>query len=229
MCQSIKFSKRDITYSILVSISYVLFSLTLGITFILFFRPFFFSQISYLSLVEKCPGKTYLDLKNCYNSLMDSLIFYEGFSLGGVFEYSEEGMNHFLSCRPLFLLNNLVFLFTSLILIINSIIKKIKPYNEVKFKSISLKTYLFLIPIIIIIIGIIWGLIDFYSLFTLFHKIMFPGATNWLFDPLTDPIINMFQEAFFINCAILIVVVFILLGLLSLYKDIKLILIRKKN
>ena len=43
--------------------------------------------------------------------------------------------------------------------------------------------------------------------FTVFHSIFFPGKDNWLFDPVTDPVILILPEAFFRNCAIAIVTV----------------------
>ena len=47
--------------------------------------------------------------------------------------------------------------------------------------------------------------LDFDGAFTVFHSIFFPGKDNWLFDPVTDPVILILPEAFFRNCAIAIV------------------------
>lgn len=49
--------------------------------------------------------------------------------------------------------------------------------------------------------------LDFDGAFTVFHSIFFPGKDNWLFDPVTDPVILILPEAFFQNCAIAIVTV----------------------
>lgn len=49
--------------------------------------------------------------------------------------------------------------------------------------------------------------LDFDGAFTVFHSIFFPGKDNWLFDPVTDPVILILPEAFFRNCAIAIVMV----------------------
>lgn len=49
--------------------------------------------------------------------------------------------------------------------------------------------------------------LDFDRAFTVFHSIFFPGKDNWLFDPVTDPVILILPEAFFRNCAIAIVTV----------------------
>ena len=52
---------------------------------------------------------------------------------------------------------------------------------------------------------------DFDRAFTVFHKIFFPGKTNWVFDPRTGQIILVMPEEFFRNCAILIVAVMLVL------------------
>ena len=49
--------------------------------------------------------------------------------------------------------------------------------------------------------------LNFDRAFTVFHSIFFPGKDNWLFDPVTDPVILILPEAFFRNCAIAIVTV----------------------
>ena len=46
---------------------------------------------------------------------------------------------------------------------------------------------------------------NFQVAFTVFHTIFFPGKDNWIFDYRTDPIIGAMPQAFFMNCAILIV------------------------
>ena len=57
----------------------------------------------------------------------------------------------------------------------------------------------------LLIVGIIgvFGIIDFDKLFNAFHKVVFPGKTNWLFDPRYDEVILILPEKFFMNCAIL--------------------------
>ena len=46
---------------------------------------------------------------------------------------------------------------------------------------------------------------NFQVAFTVFHTLFFPGKDNWIFDYRTDPIIGAMPQAFFMNCAILIV------------------------
>ncbi len=46
--------------------------------------------------------------------------------------------------------------------------------------------------------------VDFDRAFVLFHTLFFPGATNWIFDPRVDPVIEILPETFFLHCALLI-------------------------
>jgi len=46
--------------------------------------------------------------------------------------------------------------------------------------------------------------IDFDRAFVLFHTVFFPGKSNWLFDYDTDPVINILPETFFLHCALVI-------------------------
>lgn len=220
--QKEKYTKKDITLSILHTLCYFLFGISLPVTFILFFRPFFYTQIWYINL-PYWTDRTYEQLKFCYDELMNCLMFYDKFSLGDVFIYSEGAKEHFLACRPLFLMNNLICLFTCIGLIITQYELSHNKFRLIKIKKFNLKTWNTFILLFFVIIALIWACIDFYSLFGLFHKIFFPGQSNYIFYPDVDPIINMFQEAFFINCAILIGIVFAIFMFYPLIKDLKLI------
>jgi integral membrane protein (TIGR01906 family) len=57
----------------------------------------------------------------------------------------------------------------------------------------------------------IYAITDFNRAFVLFHKVFFPGKSNWLFDPNTDQIINILPEEFFAACGALIGVVLLIL------------------
>ena len=47
--------------------------------------------------------------------------------------------------------------------------------------------------------------IDFNKAFVLFHKLFFSND-DWLFDPATDEVITILPEEFFMQCAVLIAV-----------------------
>lgn len=47
-----------------------------------------------------------------------------------------------------------------------------------------------------LMIGLMASVIGFENFFTLFHKVLFVGDSNWLFDPLKDPVIWILQKSF---------------------------------
>jgi integral membrane protein (TIGR01906 family) len=57
---------------------------------------------------------------------------------------------------------------------------------------------------------------DFDRAFTIFHKLFFPGKSNWLFSWYEDEIIRILPQEFFMNCAILILVSIITLCILAI-------------
>jgi integral membrane protein (TIGR01906 family) len=60
---------------------------------------------------------------------------------------------------------------------------------------------------------------DFDRAFVTFHHLFFPGKSNWIFDPRVDEIINVLPEVFFMNCAILIVVIMFVLCAVAILFD----------
>jgi integral membrane protein (TIGR01906 family) len=57
------------------------------------------------------------------------------------------------------------------------------------------------------------GLLFFDAAFTLFHEVFFPGG-NWMFDPRTDRLVQLFPEVFWVESTIAVGVTVIILGLL---------------
>lgn len=45
-----------------------------------------------------------------------------------------------------------------------------------------------------------FALTNFDNFFIAFHHLFFAGSNTWLFDPVTDPIINVLTEGFFASC-----------------------------
>ncbi len=211
---------KDYSLSFLYGLSYALMIITFAIFFILISRWFFYMHIGPLDLMDRS-GRSYLEIKEAYDDILDSLLFFYPFKEGN-FPYSESGMSHFLDCIPLFLLNNITLIVSFAVFISLFILNKKKVFNNVKI--FSLFTFTSLIPLfltfLLIIVAIIAS-IDFNFAFTIFHHIFFPGKENWFFDYLTDPIILIFNIQFFIDCAILIFSIILIFYSLPIIKDIK--------
>ncbi len=60
-----------------------------------------------------------------------------------------------------------------------------------------------LISLVIPVVFVLFALIDFDTLFVIFHKAFF-NNDMWIFDRATDPVIDILPEAYFMRCAFLL-------------------------
>lgn len=118
------------------------------------------------------------------------------------FPSSASGLKHFADVKNLFHLAQLVALLTL--------------YPALHFfgknsraKTLWLHQKIFLGAALIPVgIGIMGMLIGFENFFIIFHQVLFPGDSSWLFNPATDPIICVLPESFFLHCFILFLVLY---------------------
>ena len=206
--------------SILLIINTSLFIISLSISFVLLFRPFYYYHINYLNIVETS-GYNYSEIKEAYDDVIDYLVLDKLFSTGSL-KYSLDGYDHFKDCQLLFRINFII-LFVSLIIII----LKRKFFNNIftfkhniSFWSGCLNISIFIILYIISII------IGFDKCFEIFHNIFFLGKGNWLLNSKTDEIIKILPQEFFMNCAILVLSI---IGIISIILILKEILIKRKK
>lgn len=125
----------------------------------------------------------------------------------GVLPFSAEGAGHFADVRGLFLLAVWVFVAAAGLLLAGAVVCRLRRQRLPRlggrtpgfWAACGLGGLFLLIALL--------AALDFDGAFTVFHSIFFPGKDNWLFDPVTDPVILILPEAFFRNCAIAIVTV----------------------
>ena len=175
------------TNTIIYSLLFILLLVSFAIGFVLLCWPLYYLMIDLFNITN-LTGVSKADLIFSFNELMSCLVFYKEPFSEGVFAFSESGMKHFLDCRILFTLDLVVF-------------------------AISLPLFLAnFVPIILLGAFAIFALIDVDSAFKFFHSILFPGKTNWVFDPKTDPIINALPMEVFLSYGIIILsIIFIVL------------------
>ena len=118
------------------------------------------------------------------------------------FSSSTDGLKHFRDVKHLFHLTQAIFV----VLLYPS--WRFWKNNRVK-KSLFLYQRAFtlaaILPMLIAVTGL---LIGFDQFFTLFHEVLFPGDSTWLFNPVTDPIIWVLPEELFLHCFILFFVTY---------------------
>ena len=198
----------------------VLFILSCSIFTPLMNRPFYYSQIDKLNIVETLNTYTHEDYTKddvieAFDDVMDFIWKGTEFKTGKL-KYSESGKSHFEDCVGLFWLDFIVLIVSSVILVALLILHFIK---IIRIKNIKGFSPLFLSGIItvglVVALGV-FGLINFDLLFECFHKVFFPGKDNWVFDYRYDEVILILPEEFFMNCAIMIGSTLFILSFLSI-------------
>lgn len=167
------------------------------------FRPFYYWHIGPLrltELVELTPEQ----MKTAYNEMMNFCVGWTNTFSVGVLPFSVSGAEHFADVQKLFVLDLRVLVTASILLIALRIVfhkesLRLAGHTPGFWGAVGLGATG-------LVVGAIAAL-DFEKAFVVFHKLFFPGKDNWLFDPRTDPIINMLPAEFFRNCAILILAV----------------------
>lgn len=201
--------------SVFLSIITAIAILTGSIAVPVIFRPFYYAHIEPLNLTQYGLNKT--EIKDAFDDAMDFCLgFSNEFSVGKL-TFSEEGAAHFADVRAMFIADMIIF--AVCVLIILSL--KALRYEPYRFSDFSPAFYG---AVGLVVFAIVMGIcvaVDFSTVFTLFHKLLFPGKANWIFSPELDPVINYLPEVFFRNCAILIFSLIAAVSILIMALDIK--------
>ncbi len=194
--------------TILLTVSVFLFVLTAAICVPILFRPFYYWQIKPLN-IESYSGFDYQTIRTAFDDLMNYLLLNAPFQTGTL-AWSEDGKSHFADCKVIFWIIIVLAIISLAASIVLLILRKKGRFEFRTFQGHSLGFYLGIAVFVILTVVLVWGLIDFQSLFKTFHSVFFPGKDNWVFDMDADQIILILPEQFFINCAIFIGGVFLL-------------------
>lgn len=192
---------RDKILTTVLGIALFILIITFGISLPIYCRFFYYLQIEPLNLPERT-GFSYAQIKSAYDEVLNYLTLGGEFGTG-VFSYTAQGKAHFEDCKVLFNLNIIAFscslIVTVLLLALNrfKVIKLCRPFGM----HVAFLSAVSIFALALILGGLV--AIDFDKAFTVFHKIFFPGKTNWQFSS-KDQIIFALPEQFFLNCAILI-------------------------
>lgn len=127
-----------------------------------------------------------------YNQLLWYLIWpFENKLKMDNFHTSVNAAAHFADCKRLFLLAIFVFIIGTVYWLFERNAKKRDVFTLSKVGTL----FFLILPVVILPFAVT----NFDSFFILFHHMFFSNS-NWLFDPATDPIINVLTEGFFAAC-----------------------------
>lgn len=127
------------------------------------------------------------------------------------FRSSPAGLGHFADVKRLFhLVEGL-----TLILSVPSVLFLKKWHRE---KTLWLTKNFFLgamcVPLVFLCLGILLG---FDTFFILFHHLLFPNDSSWIFDPSKDPVIWILPQSLFLQAFLLFFVFYELLFMLCFF------------
>lgn len=224
--------RQSYLWAILMIMAGIAFILSFSIAAPILIRPLYTARIDAMHL-EEMSGLTKDQIVEAYNQVLDFCIGKTSQFSAGILPYSESGASHFADCRRLFILDFQVLAVSAALLLLNGLIhlfmdrKKRKAAGEAGRPSGSIAVYQparlgskgwpFYSGLIMLILAAILGIlsaIDFERLFLFLHGVLFPGKTNWIFDPDTDPVINILPPEFFLQCVIVIAVLLVGLSIL---------------
>jgi integral membrane protein (TIGR01906 family) len=190
------------SFSIFIAILLALFAISASIAAPICVRPFYYVHIDALDM-PGTTGWTREQIREAFDDVMDFLLKGTEFKTGDL-AWSESGRSHFADCRFLFHLDLRIFALTGIVLLVILLLYRHKKTQPALLAGRG-PSFWAGIGIIALFGGFgAFMASDFDRAFTVFHKIFFPGKTNWVFDPNTDQIIRVMPEIFFRNCAILI-------------------------
>ena len=203
--------KKIIPYLLIINTSLLIISVVLS--FVIIFRPFYYIQIKPLN-IEENSGLTYSEIKESYDGIMDYSLLNKEFSTGKLL-CSKDCQDHFKDTKMLFIINFSIMVFSIIVKCFemrkNYLIKK---HSINYWSSVSILSLFITISLITLIVG-------FNKVFTLFHNIVFLGKTNWLLDPDIDTIIYIFPKQFFINSFIFIIGIISFISIFMIVKEFK--------
>lgn len=204
--------------SIFLTVLTICFIISFSVAVPLLYRPFYYNHIEEYNLTAET-NLTEEQIKQTYDEIVDFGIGKKDeFSLTH-FKFSQEGKLHFEDVKKLFILDLSVMSVSSILLfaiIIYCKIKNIKIYN---FKGHSPYFYSGVTIITTFAVVAVLASVNFNRAFIIFHKIFFPGKTNWVFSYAEDPVISILPQEFFRNCAILILFIVITFSFMLILTD----------
>ncbi len=202
----------DITLTSLFVAALVIMIMTFSIGLPIYCRFFYYIQIKTLGM-EEATGWSYETIKAAYDDVLNYLTL-PGFEFGtGELKWSESGMSHFADCKVLFNLNLFGFIGAAVVAVVIGLLAR---FGKVTLARPFGMSCAFLAGVIALALPVIVAalvlIVGFDNAFVAFHSVFFPGKSNWIFDPSEDEIIRVMPEEFFMNCAIIIAVGWIVIS-----------------
>lgn len=184
---------------IIIKGSFILWAISSAILVVLLFKPLFYWQVEQLN-TNTLIGLDQSVVKANYDVLIDYLLipFVMTLEMPDIVS-SQQGLFHFHEVKQLFMLNNVVCLVSGVLSLwgVYAINKERWCVLFARFGKRALVVTIFTVAVLAI---------GFNFWFVLFHQVFFNNDA-WLFNPQTDPIIQVLPESFFLLCCVVVVAI----------------------
>ena len=188
--------------TILFGVAIVLFVWTFSISLPIYVRAFYYTQIDALN-IEESSGYDKTTIKEAYDDVLDYLTLHKDFGTGEL-KCSESAKAHFADCRTLFDINLSVMIVSAVVILTICILAAKHVIELKKYKGFNIWFFSAICALVLPLVFLAVAAINFDTAFVVFHKILFPGKSNWYFDPVQDEIINILPVQYFAHCGILV-------------------------
>lgn len=180
--------------SLALAATLAVFFLTAAVAVPMLCRPYYYAQIDALDLPAQT-GWSEQTIRTAYDEVMDYLVYGAPFGTGAL-RSSASGRAHFADCRVLFRLDLALLGGTSAVLLVIGLLYRRGRLAFHRFWGRGPAFWAAVCLTVAFLLLALWAIRDFDGLFTAFHRVFFPGKTNWIFDPQTDAIICILPTAF---------------------------------
>lgn len=181
-----------------------LFVFCLSVVLTLNLRQIYYLDIK-LQNLESDTGLTEETIRENYDTLIDYNLLTKRVAKLEFpdFTMSEQGRTHFAEVKRIFVAIQIICVISGILFIV----MLFKKFRRRDFGCLKLTSILTLaIPVVLgVMMALNWNVF-----FVKFHQIFFKN-NYWIFNPATDPVINILPDAFFLHCAVAILL-FMLAG-----------------
>lgn len=182
-----------------LAVTVMVFIISAAVIITLEFRPLYYWDIKNLNIAEES-GYTEEEIRENYDVLIDYNVspFQKKLQFPSL-PMSEAGEIHFREVKEIFQIFLKLFIGSGILVLVGAAVKhRKKEFAYLKWASVITIA----IPAVVgVMVGVFWE-----KTFVLFHNIMFDND-YWLFDPETDPVINILPDEFFMHCAVMIIAI----------------------
>lgn len=188
--------KGNFVFHTILALVLTLTIISVSVVFTLAFRPLYYLDISALDISEQS-GYSKEEIRENYDVLIDyNMSFGKDKLEFPTLAMSEPGRIHFEEVRDIFNIFKYMAM-AGAVLSIGGIVFCIRK-KEYKYLKLTSILAVALPAVLGLLVALNWD-----WAFVTFHHIAFDND-YWIFDPLTDPVITILPDTFFMHCALMI-------------------------